>query len=99
MLKGWGTFIYGYPHHHLQKSLWDQISNIPDTGTKPWLILGDLNELSSLEEKISVQKCNSTRHNNFNTFIIITILLIYVLQVIFIHGITKDKIMRLSFLG
>lgn len=62
------TFIHGYPHH-LQKLLWDQIGPITDTIFKPWLILGDFNELSSSKEKISFSNGNSTRYNSFNYFI------------------------------
>lgn len=63
-----GTFLYGFPHHHLQEHLWNQTSNILDTGSKPWIALGDLNELSSIIEKLSTYKGNSTRYNNINNF-------------------------------
>lgn len=47
------TFLYGYPHHHLQKELWKRIVNIPDKTSKPWVILGNFNKLSCPDEKIS----------------------------------------------
>lgn len=45
------TFIYGYPDHHLQRQLRKQINIIQEPDSKPWLILGELNELSSLDEE------------------------------------------------
>lgn len=54
-------------HHQLQINLWE-IGNIPYAGTKPWVILGDLNELSSLDEKLSTNTGKSTRYNTFNNF-------------------------------
>lgn len=47
------SFVYGYPHYHLQKNLWKLIGNITDKDSKPWLISGDFSELSSLDEKLS----------------------------------------------
>lgn len=35
-------FLLFFPHHHLQKHLWNQISDIPNTGFKPWIMLGNL---------------------------------------------------------
>lgn len=37
-----GTFIYGFPHHHLQKSLWKRIGNLGNIDNNLWLIIGDL---------------------------------------------------------
>lgn len=49
---------------------WD----ILDKESKPWLILGNLDELSSLDEKRSSSKGNSTRFNNFIITIIILLI-------------------------
>lgn len=43
------TVVYGYPHHHLQKTL----GNIKDMHLYPWIIIGDLHEISSPDEKLS----------------------------------------------
>lgn len=32
------TFIYGYPQHHLQKELWQQLSNLKDTQNSSGII-------------------------------------------------------------
>lgn len=56
----------------LANHLWIKLyssSSIFDTDSMAWLILGDLNELSSLDEKSSFSKGNSTRYNNFKSFI------------------------------
>lgn len=36
----------------LKKHLWNQTNNVPDTGRKPWIVLGDLDELSAPNEKL-----------------------------------------------
>lgn len=64
-----GNFIFGFPHQHLQKHLWKQISIIPDTDIEPWLILGDLNELTNSNEKSSITQGNSTWYTRFNNFL------------------------------
>lgn len=45
------TFVYGYPHHHMQRQLLDQIENITDMDSKQWIVIGDLNEFPSPGEK------------------------------------------------
>lgn len=53
----------------MQKKLWKLTGNISDMDSKPWLILGDFNELSSPDEKLFFSWGNSTRYNNFNNVI------------------------------
>lgn len=45
------------------------IEDILDKKTKPWILLGDRNELSSSNEKLFFGKGNSVRHDNINNFI------------------------------
>lgn len=47
-----------------KKKLWKLIENIWEKDSKPWLISGDSNELSTPDEKLSVSKGNSTWHND-----------------------------------
>lgn len=46
-----------------------QITNLPNTENNPWIIIGDLNELSNPHRKASASKGNSTRCNNFKKFV------------------------------
>lgn len=41
------TFVYGFSHHYLQKTLWEQIGIINEKHLNPLIIIGDLNEISS----------------------------------------------------
>lgn len=60
------TFNYGHPHHHILKKLKKLIGNIRDKISKPWIIFGDFNELSSLHEKLAFSIGNYTRYNFIN---------------------------------
>lgn len=60
------TFIYEYPQHHLQYKLWSKISGLLTSDKIPWMIIRDLNELSSVQEKFANNFGNSTRFNKFN---------------------------------
>lgn len=44
--------MYGYPYS-LRKELWKQIAQLLGNDINPWLIIGDLNEISNLDEKQS----------------------------------------------
>lgn len=49
----------------LAKQLWKESSRSNNTSTKPWLIIRDLNELtSSSQEKSANNKGNSTKYTN-----------------------------------
>lgn len=50
------TFLYGDPQYYLQKHLPKEISTLNNRPTKPWLIIGDLNKLSSIQEKVANNK-------------------------------------------
>lgn len=56
------TFLYGYPHYHLQKYLWKE-SSLNTSGLETWIIIGDLNELSNPHETMANHKANSTWYN------------------------------------
>lgn len=49
-------FVYNYPHQHLQTQLWKDISNLKFNLTDSLLIIGDLNKLSSSQEKLAKNK-------------------------------------------
>lgn len=59
------NFLYEFPQHHLQKYLWKEISQLNRSGIDPWMIIGEVNELSSFHDKMATQKGNSTRYNKF----------------------------------
>lgn len=63
------TFVYGFPHHHLQSQLWEDIASLNRGNDLPWMIIGNLNELSTSEDKLAKKKGNSTRFNKFNNFL------------------------------
>lgn len=60
-----GTFIYDYPHQSPQKYLWKQVTDLPPITTEAWVIIGDLNEITSPNEKDSLSKGSSTRYARF----------------------------------
>lgn len=41
------TFIYCFPHQHLQKQLWEQVEKLHNACNNPRLILGGLKELQT----------------------------------------------------
>lgn len=63
------TFIYGYPQQHLHRQLWEDIVTLSGTCVIPWIIIGDLNELSTFADKLAKNIGNSTRLNKFNSFL------------------------------
>lgn len=69
------SFVYDYPQHHLQKQLWKLIGNISDKESKPWLILGDLNEFSSPDEKYPLVKILLVSINLMISLTIITLMI------------------------
>lgn len=81
-----GRLLYGYHHQHLQKQLQKKFPNLFANLDKPWLIIGDLNELFSPGEQNCTSLGSSTRYNIFNNFINQITLLI---QVVYSLGITK----------
>lgn len=63
-----GTFAYGYQQHYLQNDLRKQIAKLEYVDNIPWLILGDLNEVTSPNEKLSSHQAKSTRYVKVNFF-------------------------------
>lgn len=81
------TFVYGYPYQHLQKQVWQQISNLPNNKGQPWIILGDLIELSKTYEKVQPVMVVA-RDIIYSIILVIPILLLIpVLCIILLHGI------------
>lgn len=86
-----GTFVYDYPHHHLLRQLSGQVSTFLDIDSKPWLILGDLNELSSLDEKGLLIKVTQQDTILLIISLIVRVLLILVSQETLICCIINKK--------
>lgn len=63
------TFLYGYHQHHLQSKLCKEISSLQVAEDIPWMIIGDLNELSSTQDKFTNSQGNSTHFNKFNNIL------------------------------
>lgn len=55
-------------HNQLQKHLHKQISNLTQNNNEPWLLIGDLNEIFSSNEKWPAHQGGSTRSVKFNKF-------------------------------
>lgn len=48
------TFLYGYFRHHLQNHFQKEISSLNCSGIELWMIIGDLKELSSSQNKMRI---------------------------------------------
>lgn len=53
----------------LQKYVWNEIAGLTITDETPWMIIGDLNELPSVQEKFASNLGNSSRFNKINNFL------------------------------
>lgn len=56
------TFLYGFPHHLLQKYLGKEVGHLNSFGIDPWIIIGDLNKLSSSQDKLAAHERKSSRY-------------------------------------
>lgn len=59
------TFIYRYPQHPLQEHLWKKFSNLNPSSKQSWMTIGNLNEITTSQQKLAYSKENSTRYNKF----------------------------------
>lgn len=57
------TFLYGYQWHHLQQEFWNEISKLNRSSSDPWMIVGNLNKLTTSLEKFANSKGHSTRYD------------------------------------
>ena len=63
------TFSYGYPQRFKQKEIWDNLLNIKNSIIRPWVIIGDFNEILYPHDKIGRTNGHSSRMQNFAEFI------------------------------
>lgn len=56
---------YGYPHQNLQQQLWSEIESLCPTNNEPWMIIGDLDILSSSIKN----RCSLSNSSRFIRFI------------------------------
>lgn len=52
LFESWITFVYAENNQGARSHLWDTLSYMPGTQTKPWLIIGDFNVVLSCDEKV-----------------------------------------------
>jgi hypothetical protein len=61
--------VYGDPHHHLTKTIWDHVSTfVLDNLGKPMVCFGDLNEIMHEVDTNSVN-VNKYRMRTFNAYV------------------------------
>lgn len=51
------TFVYAPPQRLLRKNFWIKFRQMAHENSYPWLCIGDLNEISCLEEKLGGAEC------------------------------------------
>ena len=45
------TFIYASPHIQTRDTLWQELQSFASECSKPWLLAGNFNETTSIEER------------------------------------------------
>ncbi|KAJ1388113.1 Endonuclease/exonuclease/phosphatase [Sesbania bispinosa] len=69
-VKSWqATFIYGNPTFQQRRNLWDNIQAHRTNSARPWIILGDFNELLYHHEKEGLHPQQQVRMNLFRQFV------------------------------
>ncbi|KAL5718537.1 hypothetical protein ACHQM5_011426 [Ranunculus cassubicifolius] len=66
------TFTYGHPDHSKRHELWESLSSIANTINKPWVIMGDLNEITTQSDRIGGNPYNPADNKYFSDFILNT---------------------------
>ena len=59
------TFAYAYAQKHKQADLWEEIINLRPTNNEKWLLIGDFNIITSLDEKLGGNQSVTTYMKNF----------------------------------
>lgn len=65
------TFVYAYPQKDMQPQLWKDILDLTPAipGFRPWLLVGDFNNITNLAEKIGGNRTISNYMIEFNRFL------------------------------
>ncbi|KAL5721690.1 hypothetical protein ACHQM5_005303 [Ranunculus cassubicifolius] len=63
------TFVYGHPQQNCRTHLWEHLSDMATKHSLPWLIVGDLNEISAQKDKNGKHPFNSNLHSHFLDFL------------------------------
>jgi hypothetical protein len=65
---GWWFFtpVYASPNENARHALWEELKRLSVSMNEPWLVAGDFNDISNIEEKkggvvASMRKCNTFR--------------------------------------
>ncbi|KAI9071964.1 hypothetical protein K1719_046075 [Acacia pycnantha] len=56
------TAIYANPNEQRRRQLWDDLLDLANEATKPWLIAGDFNEIRTPSEQKRGGRINETRN-------------------------------------
>ncbi|CAL9026218.1 unnamed protein product, partial [Prunus brigantina] len=68
--KVWlATFIYAYPQKAKQKAMWTDLISLKLVSNIPWLLLGDFNNIWSLNEKMGGSQMITPAMIKFNKFL------------------------------
>lgn len=67
-----GVYV-SLPSLFSSKELWKQIARLPGNATSPWPLMGDLNEISDLDEKQSHCKARQLNMSNLKILFQMTI--------------------------
>ncbi|KAI9089336.1 hypothetical protein K1719_029615 [Acacia pycnantha] len=55
------TAIYAVPHSNLRAVLWDNLLRISNNTSSPWSVVGDFNDIQSVEERIGGRSVSLSR--------------------------------------
>ena len=61
-------FTYGHPEHHKRHELWATLRNLSENSKSPWVIIGDLNEIASANDKKGGTTFNPNHYKHFTEF-------------------------------
>lgn len=60
------TVVYGYNQLHARQSLWEDLKRIADSMLEPWLVIGDFNNVLSVEDRRGGQPVLAHEFQAFN---------------------------------
>ncbi|XP_031391078.1 uncharacterized protein LOC116203481 [Punica granatum] len=63
------TTVYGPPYSHAKPVFWAELTDIANTIDKPWLIVGDFNEICYASDKIGGRNFTSSFRSFLDTFL------------------------------
>lgn len=61
-------YVYAPPYEEEKTSFWNVVFEVIDVHAKPWIIVGDLNDVLSLDEKRDGRRFNYKLVNHLGSF-------------------------------